>query len=417
MPFGLWNKKKKNNKNSRFAKKSKSVRNYPKSRKKTVIVDTKNIDFDKSLLIMILGLLIFGALMVFSSSFIVHEKQPLYFFIRQVIYIILGLGVGFMLFITDYRVLQKYVTIGLGISVILLILVLIPGIGKNINGATRWIDLRFFDLQPSELAKLTFILYLSAWASKQRQKMGGFNQEAIIDHIKEEIIPFVLILGFISVLILLEPDLGTTGILGLTALSVYFLSGRDSIHIIGTIFIALAIVFTGALAGVVAPYRMKRITTYIEFLRTGEVQDQLGRGYQLRNILIAVGSGGMFGVGFGESRQKFHYLGQTSFSDNIFAVIAEEFGFVGSVVLISVFFLFLKKGFSIASGAPDKFGKLLASGIVIWITLQAYLHIAANIGMIPLTGIPLPYISYGGSSIVVTLAASGLLLNISKYKK
>ena len=152
-------------------------------------------------------------------------------------------------------------------------------------------------------------------------------------------------------------------------------------------------------------------------MTSGEVQDPRGTGYQVQNLLIAVGIGGVTGVGFGKSSQQFHYLGHTAFSDNIFAVIAEEFGLIGSVVLSTVFFYFLVRGLYIAEKVPDRFGRLLSSGIVIWITLQAFLHIGANIGMIPVTGIPLPFVSYGGSSIVIVLTACGILLNISRSAK
>ncbi|MBD3362516.1 putative lipid II flippase FtsW [Candidatus Dojkabacteria bacterium] len=385
--------------------------------KKTILKRRKNLRRitkstpDKTLLFLILGLSIFGLLMVYSSSFITVKDNPFYFFFRQSIYIIIGLICCFFVYIIDYKQYPKYIAIGLGISILLLILVLIPGIGKTINGATRWIDLKLFDLQPSELTKLTFLIYLAAWTSKQKSQTKNVDIEK---YLKKDLIPFITILTLISLLILLEPDLATTGIIGLTSLAVYFLSGRDYLHNIGTAFILVILILFGIFAAILAPYRYKRVNTYKDFLITGEVQDPKGTGYQLQNILIAVGSGGLFGVGFGESRQKFHYLGQTAFSDNIFAVIAEEFGLVGSLILTSIYFYILFRGLKIAEKVPDRFGRLLSSGIVIWITLQAFLHIGANIGLIPVTGIPLPFISYGGSSTVTIFIALGILLNISR---
>lgn len=375
-----------------------------------------NSNFDKTTIALVLSLTLFGLIMVYSSSFIVVESKPFYYFIRQALFIILGLGGAFIAYIVDYKTYPKFILPALIFSIVLLIIVLIPGIGKEINGSRRWIDLKFFDLQPSEIIKLTFIIYLAAWSSNQKQK-HNLNKESIKEHFRQQLLPFITILGLICSLVLFEPDLATTGIIGLTSLAVYFLSGRDSIHTVGTMIILLVLVISGVFAGLLAPYRFKRIKTYTDFLTSGEVQDPRGTGYQLQNLLIAVGSGGVTGVGFGESRQKFHYLGQTAFSDNIFAVIAEEFGLIGSVVLTTTFFYFLVRGLYIAEKVPDRFGRLLSSGIVIWITLQAFLHIGANIGMIPVTGIPLPFVSYGGSSIVTVLTASGILLNISRSAK
>ncbi len=371
---------------------------------------------DLPLLYLVIAFLIFGAVMVYSSSFIVDEDNPFKFFILQLTWIGIGSVIGAFLYFIHYKFLEKLIIPILAFSILLLLLLLVPGVGKTINGATRWIDLKFFDLQPSEVIKLSFTLYLASWASKQKL-YGKIDKETVLEHIKNEIIPFLFTLGVVSLLVLGQPDLATTAIIGSTALGVYFLSGRDILHNMGTFLIMCVLVFSGIIAGFMEPYRFARIQTYLSFLATGEVHDPTGSGYQLRNILIAVGSGGIFGVGFGESRQKFHYLGHTSFSDNIFAIIAEEFGLVGSLIVTSLFMYFLVRGFKIAFNVPDRFGKLLASGITIWITIQAYFHIMANIGLIPVTGIPLPYMSYGGSSMVMVIAATAILLNISRFSE
>jgi cell division protein FtsW len=370
---------------------------------------------DKNVLFLVLGLCVFGLLMVYSASFINHTN-PFHFFIRQSIYFLIGVVLAIMAYGIDYRILLKLIGPGIVVSIILLVAVLIPGIGKTVQGSSRWIDLQVFDLQPSEVAKISFIAYLAAWASKQKQRYG-FTQADIVAHIKEDLLPFVAVLGLICILVLLEPDLATTGIIGVTAIAVYFLSGRDVVHSIGTITILIIMIIAGVVAGILEPYRFERIQTYVSFLSTGEVQDPTDSGYQLKNVLTAVGTGGWFGVGYGESRQKFHYLGDTGFSDNIFAVIAEEFGLVGSFLLVSTYFYIGIRGIKVAGAIDDRFAKLLAAGIIIWLVLQAFLHMGANIGLIPVTGITLPFISYGGSSMVVTMVAIGLYLNVSRLSK
>jgi len=230
-----------------------------------------------------------------------------------------------------------------------------------------------------------------------------------------DMIPFLAILFLILTLVLLEPDLGTTGIIGIVALGMFYLSGEGALHNFGFFSIMITGGLVGVLAAVLESYRLSRIQTYLTVLKTGMPDDRLGSGYQLSQVLIAVGSGGFLGAGFGQSKQKFNYLGETAFSDTIFAVIAEELGFLGASLVVSAFLYFGIRGFKIALNAPDRLSALLASGITIWITLQAFLNIAAYIGLIPLTGIPMPFVSYGGSSMIVTLCGLGILLNISKY--
>ncbi len=295
----------------------------------------------------------------------------------------------------------------------LLILVLFM---PAINGSRRWIGLGIGTLQPSELAKLTFTIYLSSWLSKTREKRTAKTiADQFSEHIMKELLPFLVVLGALCILVLLEPDLGSTLLIGGTALVMYFLSGSDAIHAIGSFMIVLVMGMLGILAAILSPYRLERVKTFIPLLLRGDVEDPLGAGYQIRQILIAVGSGGLAGLGFGESRQKFQYLVETTaVTDSIFAVIAEELGFIGSVILLAAFALFIYRGYQIAKNAPDRFGMLLAAGITFWLGIQALLNIAANVAIIPLTGIPLPFISYGGSSLVITMAAVGMLLNVSR---
>lgn len=385
-------------------------------RKFRLLGDNKKPD---KLIIGIVGfLLFFGLILVYDASAIVASSEPFndafYFFKQQAIWIVLGLIAGYIAYRIDYHEYPKIITIGVVITILLLGLVLI--VGTVTHGSRRWLDFGFFTLQPSELAKLTFTIYLASWLSKQKNAGSRFDS-ALKTYLVHSLLPFLLLLLLITSLVLAGKDLATTAIVGAIALAIYYISGRDLLHTVGSVAIIITMAAVGVFAAVLAPYRLQRILTYLKFLQTGEVPDPTGAGYQLSQILIAVGSGGLFGVGFGESRQKFFYLGISSFTDTIFAIFAEEFGLFGGIILISIYLIFILRGLRIARSAPDSLGALLASGIVFWIGLQAFLNIAANVGLIPLTGIPLPFISYGGSSMIVTLVAIGILLNISKYSR
>ncbi|MFQ5493643.1 MAG: FtsW/RodA/SpoVE family cell cycle protein [Candidatus Dojkabacteria bacterium] len=363
--------------------------------------------------VMVIGILsAFGAVMVYSGSVLVAVRQgnsPYFYFIRQVFWILLGLLGAYIVYRLDYHILPKLAIPGLAIAIVLLVAVLLVNSDQSIK---RWIDLGPFDLQPSELTKLIFLTYLSGWLAKQRKRVGkGWN--ALKHHFTHELLPFLVLLGIISFLIIIEPDLDTTVILGATSFIVYYIAGNDRIHLLGSIFTGLALTVVVWFTTNLANYRITRLTSFFNFWQTGEINDPFGTGYQLRQILVAVASGGIFGLGFGESRQKFHYLGDTAFSDTIFAIFAEEFGLVGSIILVSVFVFILLKGYQIARRAPDRVGSLLAISMTTWITLQALLHIAANVALIPINGNTLPFISYGGSSTVINLTAMGILLNIS----
>ena len=371
---------------------------------------------DYFLLLIVSLLTIFGLVMVYDASVIVADRNygdQFKFLKLQLIWTSLGLVAGFIAYHIDYHNYQKFILPAIIVTIVLLILVIIAG--PVIFGSRRWFPVGPFNIQPSELAKLTFTIYLASWLSKQRTRVSDLKQ-AFKDHFRTELLPFVFILLLICFLIVIEPDLGTTAIVGVTAIAVYLLSGSDKIHTIGAIFVMATMGAVGTLAGILAPYRFRRIQTFIETVKTGSVPDPWDAGYQINQVLIAIGSGGFWGVGFGESKQKFFYLvGNSAFTDTIFAVFAEEFGFIGDVILVLAFFLFVNRGLTIAKMAPDRLGSLLAAGISIWIGLQAFLNIAANIALGPLTGIPLPFFSYGGSSALVIFAAVGILLNISRY--
>ncbi len=276
-------------------------------------------------------------------------------------------------------------------NVFLLLIVLIPGIGLKVLGARRWIDLGFTTLQPSEFIKLTLAIYLATIASLNKKPIAYF-------------VP----IGLISLLVMLQPDLGTTIIIVLIAFSQIFISGVPLVYVAGGGGLGL---ITALILIVSSDYRRARLMTFFE-----ASSDPLGSSYHIRQVLLALGSGGLFGLGVGHSKQKFLFLPETA-TDSIFAVIAEEVGFVGATLLIAMFIFFVLRALSIAKRAPDTFSKLLAVGITTWIGGQALLNISAMVAIVPLTGIPLPFFSYGGSSLVTILTGVGILLNISRYSE
>ncbi|MCA9378803.1 cell division protein FtsW [Candidatus Dojkabacteria bacterium] len=362
-------------------------------------------------------LLGFGLLMVYSASAVLafyEDRSPLHYFFLQAVWIAAGAVIAYIAYRLPLNLISKTSVYAMFITIVLLVLVLF--VGKTLNGARRWISLGSFDLQPSEIAKLAFVIYLSAWLSKARTKTRDI-QEVLRQHVVEDLLPFLVLLGIVCILIVLQPDLDTAFIIAATSLVVYFVSGKDALHTLGSIFIVVTTAIVGAVAAFSASYRLERIRTYIDFLLTGDVQDKRDAGFQIWNGLIAIGSGGVFGQGFTESKQKFYYLQNAAFTDSIYSIIAEEFGLVGSLLLIIAFLYFMSLGVSIARRAPDKFSALLAMGITTWIVLQAFLNIGANLAIIPFGGIPLPFISYGGSNTLMVMLGVGLLLNISRQCK
>lgn len=358
---------------------------------------------DKPFLVTIVILLAFGLLMIMSAGVSygqVRFDDSYYFFKQQILGLIVGGGVMYITANIDYHLWRRLVMPIFGIAVVLLIMVFIPGIGVNVYGATRWIELGPIMFQPSEVMKLAIILYLAAWLSeKGEHKVADFN---------EGLVPFLGILLLIGFLIIKQPDTGTLGVICLMAMSIFFTAGAQIKHLLSLIGIGFASL---AVLIVMAPYRLARLTVFLN-----PDHDSSGSGYQVSQALLAVGSGGLFGAGLGQSRQKFNYLPEPV-TDSIFAVIGEEFGFIGAVLLISLFLYLAWRGLRIAQGAPDMFGRLIVVGVVAWILFQSFINISAIIGLIPLTGIPLPLISYGGTSLAVILAAVGIVLNVSRQSR
>ena len=363
-----------------------SKRDWIKKNKK------KKSSFDWSLFFLVAGLTFFGVLMVYNASVVEAYRvfgDKYYYLKNQALWVLIGFFIMVVVSKVDYRVLKKISGPLFLMNLILLILVLIPGIGSQIKGARRWLNLSFFILQPSELIKLTLSIYLATWLLKKR----SFWQ-------------LLVLIAVVSILIVLEPDLGTLVVIISNAFLVYFLSGASILKLLPLTAVSflsgLFMVFSSA-------YRKSRFLTFLDPSR-----DPLGSSYHISQVLIALGAGGIFGLGLGQSRQKYEFLPEAT-TDSIFAVIAEELGFAGASVIILLFLVILIKGLLITRRTTDKFGRLLAGGITGWIGIQTFINLGAMVSLVPLTGMPLPFISYGGSSLIVALTGIGILLNISKY--
>jgi len=359
---------------------------------------------DKILLISIFSLVVFGLIMIASAGIIYSQTRfgdQYFFFKRQLFWGILpGLALFYLAQKIDYHFWKKIAIPFFLTSLVFLILVFVPTIGIKTYGASRWIQLGSMSFQPSEMLKLAIILYLAVWLEAKGKKR--------IKDFFEGLLPFLVILGIVGFLVIKQPDMGTLGVLTLIALAIFFSSGAKVSHIfsvIGAGILGLWVLIK------LEPYRLDRILVFFD-----SKVDPQGIGYHINQALIAIGSGGIWGIGLGHSRQKFNYLPEPA-GDSIFAILGEELGLIGTFILVSLFVMLAMRGFKIAKNAPDEFGKLVAVGITSWIIFQAFINISAITAIIPLTGVPLPFISYGGTSIVFLLMASGILLNISKQVK
>ena len=373
------------------------------------------------ILIWIVGfLIILGILILSSTSFTVSQEKfgnTFYYLTHQLIFgFVPGIILAFIFFKIPIIRLKKTSFILLIFNLFLMGLVFAPKIGVTIRGASRWISLGPFVFQPSELLKVTFILYLADWLSNRSSSLkGNFfakKRTALMPQsnhrANKTLIAFLMIIGLVALFLVLQPDVSTLGIIAMISLILYFLAGAPFWHVILMTLMGISALF--ALIKI-APYRMARFLVFLQ----PEISP-LGMGYHLQQALIAIGSGGLTGVGLGLSRQRFGFL-PSVMSDSVFAVFAEETGFIGALILIVLFLLFFIRGFRISKNATDPFLQLAGFGITSWITIQAFINIGAMTRILPLTGIPLPFISYGGSAIVVELIGVGILLNISKYSK
>ena len=360
-----------------------------------------------------------AALVGFSFLFFVCLSAPAslqkfgntnYYLLHQLLFGILPAVIaGLVAYKISLHWLKKWAPLLVLLNIAALFLVFLPKIGSSANGASRWIGIGSITVQPSEFLKVTAILYLSAWIASKLSETDTAGWKSATKKGYHNIIyilaPFIVFLGLISVALYLQNDASTLGIISITLLALYFSAKTPLWH---TILIIAA--GAGALLLMVrfAPYRLARWTTFLH-----PNADPLGKGLQLRQSLISLGSGGVFGKGLGMSVEKFGILPQ-AMSDSIFAIIGEELGIVGCVAIIAIFILFFWIGIKIAKDSNDKFARMTAIGIVFWITFQAFLNMASVAGIFPLAGIPLPFFSYGGSHLVVEMIGVGLLLNISK---
>jgi len=329
-----------------------------------------------------------------SSSYtaFLNIGDKYYFVKNQSMWFGIGLAMCLIVSRIPYRLYAKFALPMLVGTFVLLIAVFLPGIGLSLKGAHRWIDLGFIVMQPSELLKITFTIYLAAWFSVKE---------------KGRLLAFLLLLGLCLFLVVIEPDLGTTTVIAATAVLVYFFQGAKFSEMM-IIFALFAVILVGLIG--LAPYRAARFAEFANF----DHSDLSTTSYHVKQVLVAVGSGGLTGVGFGNSVQKYAYVPENT-TDSIFAIFAEEAGFVGSVFLISLFFIQLLLGYAIAANSPDPFGRLLAFGISTFIGIQAAINLATQVVLFPFTGIPLPFISYGGSSLIINFVSIGILLSIAWY--
>ena len=353
---------------------------------------------DLILFLVTVALLSIGVVMVFSASSIKALEElhdPYYFLKKQLLFAVLGIIAMVVVMNIDYRKYQRWTYPALAITLVLLALV--PFFGEEISGSRRWLNLGLFKFQPSELAKLAIILFTATWTMKVKGKIQNFFVL---------LIP-LLVMGVYFALIMLEPDMGTAGTLGLTTIIMLLAAGAKLIH-----FFLLGIPAVPAFIALIVaePYRLKRLLAFRD-----PWADPLGAGFHIIQSLLALGSGGIFGLGLGRSRQKFWYLPEQH-TDFIFSILGEELGFIGTILVLVLFLLFAWRGLRIAMTAPDFFSSILAVGITTMIVLQAVINIGVVTGSLPITGITRPLISYGGSSLLITLSAIGVLLNISRHK-
>jgi len=348
-------------------------------------------------------LLAFGIIMMSSISSVISFENFGYtnfYLYRQLVWAVIGIVTFFVAQAIDYHFYKKLALPFLIFSVVLTLLVFIPGLKFEYNGAARWINLGFTQLQPSEILKLALVFFWASWFDDNRRNINSW---------KKVFLPFLGIVGFIGAMMIKQPDLGTFLVISVLSIVTYFVSGVRPLPILA--IFSTAIVAIGGLIKI-EPYRMERFLVFLN-----PEKDSLGAGFHINQALIAVGSGGWWGRGFGKSGQKYTGYIPESVGDSAFAIIAEELGFIKVLILpISLFAIYAWRGFTIAKNATDNFGRLMATAITSWIIFQAILNISTMVSIVPLTGVPLPFISYGGTSLVMVLTATGILLNISKQQ-
>lgn len=358
-------------------------------------------NYDKWILFNTLVILVVGLLMVSSASMVISDRRfgfPFYYLFRQTLYVVAGLICAWLISAVPVRMWRKYSGYLMIAGFILLIMVLIPGVGKMVNGSRRWIHFGFVSLQVTELVKIFSIIYVAHYLVRHKERIrknffGAF--------------PLMVLLGLMALLLLLEPDFGTFVVITVTFMTLLFLSGvRLGPYLI---LLLLAIVTLGVLA-IISPYRLERLTTFLN-----PWADQYGSGYQLTQSLIAFGRGGLFGVGLGNSVQKLFYLPEAH-TDFIFAVISEEIGLIGALLIIGLYVSLIARIFIVSLRAKrlgQEYAMYLAFGIGLWLAFQALVNMCVSVGVLPTKGLTLPFMSYGGSSVMVTCVAMALVMRVA----
>lgn len=358
---------------------------------------------DQYLFFSFIALLLLGLFFLASSSVVVSYQlfgRPYHYLYEQVAPLLIGSFLFFIFYKPKYDIFKKFAFFALIISILSLILVFIPALSFEHSGSKSWILIFGRSFQPAEMVKLTFLIYLATWLEAKKGDLNKFISGTL---------PFILVLVIISVLIMIQPDFGTLVIIIFSAVAAFLVGGGSTKHIFLMALMGLILVMS--MIFFKSDYQEQRIKCYLN-----PESDRRGTCYQISQSLIAVGSGAYFGRGIGESRQKFLYLPEIT-GDAIFPIIAEEIGFVFSSLLILLFLFLFYRAYLIAKGAPDLYARSLSFGILAWLAMQTFFNIGGMINLIPMTGVPLPFISHGGSSLMFSMAAIGLLLNISRYSK
>lgn len=356
---------------------------------------------DATIFVIILILVGIGVVMIYSASAILASEKfnsPYVFLKKQLCWFLMGLCAMLFFMYLDYRVFEKVIHPFFFFTLFLLVLVLFPRFGRLVGGARRWIKIGPVPFQPSELVKLSLVIYLASSLSRKNRKVERFSHGFL---------PYLILTGIIFILVMKQPDFGTATLLATISMSMLFLSGARIMHLAATIVCSVPIFYLFIYK---VKYRRERMLSFLN-----PWDDPLGKGFHTIQSLIALGSGGALGLGLGAGHQKLFYL-PAPHTDFIFSVIGEEFGFIGTSIIILLFFVFLWEGYRISISARDQFGRLLAGGITFLIVFQSFINIGVASGMLPVKGVPLPFISFGGSSLIFTMAGVGILLSVWRHR-
>ena len=354
---------------------------------------------DRTVLVVTYMLALIGLIIMFSASGVMAETRygdSTFFLKRQSLWLLLGLMALHWVAQQDYNMWKTLTPYGLVLTFVLLVLVLIPFLGTQVNGARRWLRVAGFSMQPGEIAKLSIVLYLASFLVRKEQDLVTFSRGVLAP---------MAVVGTFAGLLLLEPDMGTAVVLTLLLFGLLFLGGTRIPHLLGMGTVLLAVAYTLIMQ---SDYRRRRLLNFLD-----PWQDPTDAGFQLTQSFVALGNGGLFGVGLGEGRQKLFFLPEAH-ADFVLALVGEELGFVGTGLLIGLFAVLIVKGFKIAGQAPDAFGRHLAGGVTLLVGIQVLINMSVVSGLLPTKGLTLPFVSYGGSSLITSLVAMGILLSISR---